>query len=1307
VEDGLSQNEVTSIAQDNYGFMWFGTRGGLNRYDGYAFKQYKPSANNKNTISNPSVEYLYYDPDNNGLWIGLKSGGAVKYDLSGNEFQEIQTKELTRDDRITSCFKDHEGNTWLGSWSNGLFCLLDSTVNHYEVGGQVKKIVQTADGSIWVASSSGLKCKKPEESHFETVINNGITSIAVDNESSVLWVVGWTTDLIRINYRTFEKKVFPFLTQQNRKLYSLLRDSKGYIWVGTWGHGLYRFDEEKEILKRLHLEPELRMSSSSDYNVIRVMYEDKVGDVWVGTQAGIVRLSPGNNFSYTDLFDNGNLRKPHVNAILIEESGEHWMGTNGNGLYYSLDYNEEFRLVKMGGINQSSNEDLIVKSIHKDNASNIWVSYEEGLFIVNKNTSSTPSLVRADVFFNSPDLRRIRKAHQVLFEKDEVWIATQQNGAFLFRNQGGRYYLLKHFIAGNGWGQLGDIRVTAIKKDWNGHLWLATYKGLYQFQETDSSFIGLNDLGVNAPLVCDIVLCLEPDKEGNLWLGTPCSLNKLQLQEGNSPVLQSFTKASGLSDDYINSIEEGNDGLIWFSTNAGISSLNPKNSQVINFDKVDGLGDASYSEGASFKDKDGTLYFGGYTSLTFFNPDKVRVSNYHPPIVISELSILNKEVNVDGDFITRDVNEIALLELSHREMAFSFKVAAIDYKAPGKNQYAFRLLGQDTLWVKTGTNRDVSFNNLKPGDYQLQIKATNSNGIWSNQIKTIGITVFPAPWKSTYAIIGYVLFILLVVFMIIRTVIRQERLQSAVEMERIRNNQIKEINDYKLRFFTNISHEFRTPLTLILAPVKELMNKDFTEITPTFFKDRINSIGHNTKRLYNLVNQLLEFRKMESGKITLNVSKCNLQKLVDENCIPFNQLAMSQTVQFITNYKAKETTVFVDSERLSVVLTNLLSNAFKHVKSKGRVKVDVSDDAEYYRIDISNEGQTIPTAELKHLFERFYQVKGNSSLGSSGIGLQLVKAFTELHKGRVQVSSEEGEPVVFSVYLKKGNDHFSADELVTSSRQAVMNVEPEIPVSKPFVNTGTKGATVLIVEDNAELREYLVKFVGQYYDVIPAVDGYDGFEKAMQFKPALVLSDVMMPRMDGYELCEKIKLNDVLSDIPVVLLTAKGSDSDQLFGARKGVDLYIKKPFVPDLLLEEIKQLIASRKRLKEKYARKVILEVEKEEISSEEAVFLKQALKIIEQHLKQSHFTPEVLAKELAMSSSSFYRRIKKTTNLTPAGFIKSIRLKKAAQLLKNSDLSVSEIIERVGYLDARSFRKNFKEQFGDTPTDYRNNME
>lgn len=1315
VKSGLSQNEVTSILQDKYGFMWFGTRGGLNRYDGYEFKHFKPGSDDQNSLHNPSVERLYPDRQGN-IWIGTKSGGYSVYEIAQEKFHQQRFQEQMPN-RIISFLEDRSETTWIGAWSGGLwnYDAKTDSLRHMLGNDRVNTMLQTDDGIIWCGTNDGLKYSSDGETFKTFDIKQGyheITEMVKDPNGQYLWLVGWDLHLIRFNYVDFTFQQFNLPWDEHNlspKAYSLMHDEKGDIWVGTWGDGLFRFNKETEAFNQVNIKPKNISSTTIDFDVILDIFQDPEGDIWLGTDGGgIVRLSQKSRFNTLSTTLEKRPQKRHVNAVLVDSEERLWVGTKGSGLFVSAGSN---RLKKVGFLPVDrlyKKEGLVVKRIYEAADQRIWVSFNEGLYIVQQQSDGSFKLISAAIYFRSPDFRQIQKAHDLVVIQDELWIATQQLGLFLFKRSNGGFKETGHFTASRDSNQLKDNRITTLLKDTNDQLWIGTYKGLYRYQAADSTFLSINSLlsDDNLPL-CDIILCTYLDDHGNLWFGTPCSLNKLTLAPNDPITLTDYTRMDGLSDDYINGILDDEQGNIWVSTNAGIAQLDRSSGAFRNYDVSDGVGGTNFSEAACFKANDGTLYFGGFSDLTYFKPSEIKENNTSPKIVITDFKILNKEVPIkDEHILTQTINAQEKITLSHNEHEFSIEFAALDYKAPQRNQYAYWLEGSDQEPVNIGTRRHISFSNLKPGNYTLHLKGTNSNGVWSETGRSLVIEVLPAPWKTWYAVIGYVLIILGVVAFIAGIGKKQERLENAAQMEKVLRERDHQMNEYKLKFFTNISHELRTPLTLILAPVNELLKKDLSSISPAFITGKINLIHQNTTRLYNLVNQLLEFRKVEAGKIRLHASEQDLVRFISEICTAFDELAAIRHITFKKKFKVKEASVFFDNERLGVVMNNLLSNAFKFVGEPGEVGLMLSESETEVRISVMNNGKGIPENEMKYLFDRFYQTPGKYSVGSSGIGLALVKNYVELHKGEVLVASQPGLSTTFTIVLKKGRDHFKDDELKQAESpisQVVLSVPILHPTQVRSINTGTKGATVLLVEDNVEVRAYLSELLAGFYEVLEAEDGVEGFDLAIEHQPHIVISDVMMPRMDGFELCQKIKSNDLISHIPIVLLTAKGTPQDQLFGARKGADVYLTKPFDPDLLLEKVKQLVASRKVLTEKFAQIVKLEPKDAEITSEEGKFLTQAIKVIEKYMGDIKFDPEQLAAEMAMSSSTLYRKTKKISQQTPGEFIKSIRMKRAAQLLRESNLTVSEIIENVGYQDVKNFRRNFKQAYDLTPTEYR----
>ncbi|PWE00327.1 hybrid sensor histidine kinase/response regulator transcription factor [Marinilabilia rubra] len=1315
--NGLSQNEVTTIIQDKYGFMWFGTRGGLNRYDGYNFKLFKPGRDKQNSINNPSVERLYQDRKGN-IWIGTKSGGLSIYDIEKASFTVPDINQQLPN-RIIAFASQDDSSMLIGGGDGGLNNLNIKTdsVQHWLGNRRVSSIAQTPDSIIWCAAFDGLIYAKLGETFTTIKLQNGsneVTEIIVGNQGEpFLWLVGWDLGLIRFNYQdfTFEQYQLPLnKSTLSPKAYSLMQDDLGDLWVGTWGNGIYKFDRQQKGFEQIDIEPKRNTGASIDYDVILDIFQDREGDIWIGTDGGgIVRLSDKSQFNTLGLELTGEPLNLHVNAIFKDANQNILIGTKGQGLFVSDDGK---RLLKVGFQKNDrlfNKDELVVRGFFEDDNNNIWVGSNEGLYILSKNPKGSFELIPAALFFNSPQLWEVRKVHQILLNNDDLWVGTQQRGLYHYKFKDSTFQLIKNYVAKRKEGYLPTNRVTSVFVDHEEKLWLGTYKGLFQFQPEDSTFLPVEkQISNKRQPLSKIILCTWIDNDGTIWFGTPCSLNKLTKSEhGEAYDLTDYSRSNGLSDDYINALLSDEKGNVWISTNAGISMLHLEDNVFRNYDVSDGLGGSNFSESACFKASDGVLYFGGSSDVTFFHPNQIKENLTMPSVVITEFKILNKEVPIEQDgILSKSINEVDHLELTYKESEFSFEIAALDYKAPNRNQYAYWLEGSGEERVNIGTRRHISFSNLKPGDYTLHLYGTNSNGVWSEKARTLELGVLPAPWRTWYAVIIYFMLILFIVASITIVTRKQERLVNAVNLQRILREKEQSVNEYKLTFFTDISHELRTPLTLILAPIIELLKKDLASVPPAVASKKIQLVYQHATRLYNLVNQLLEFRKIEAGKIKLQVGNHNIVSFVADICEAFEELAETRNITFKKQLKLKEPELYFDIERLSVVVNNLLSNAFKFVGTPGQVEVLLSETKAEVNILIKNNGKGISDEDIKHLFERFYQATEKRSVGSSGIGLALVKNYVELHKGRVEVESKPGQFTTFSVILPKGRQHFSDDELLQSENNIdqVVAIQP-LPVMKKSrsVNTGTKGAKLMLVEDNREVRSYLKDLLADEFEILEAEDGIEAFDLIIEHKPQIIISDVMMPGMDGFELCQKIKSNDTIAHIPVVLLTAKGTPQDQLFGARRGADLYLTKPFEPELIIEKVKQLVASRKLLSEKFSKQVKLEPTDAIIKSEEAEILEKAIKIIEKNIGDAGFDPDKLAGELAMSTSTFYRKIKKLTGKTPGEFIKSIRLKRAAQLLRETNLTVSEIIESVGYQDIKNFRYNFKQSFELTPTDYR----
>lgn len=1314
VKDGLSQNEVTSIVQDKYGFMWFGTRGGLNRYDGYEFHHYKPRHDKTTSIQNASIERLYIDSQDN-IWIGTKSEGFSVFDVKKEHFIHPPDTLNLKTKRVIS-FAESKDGMLVGHWADGMVQYKDiyNWENSLQFFGNVNSIISLHDSLTFWGGTAGLRFLKGDTLHLKKFKRgySEVTEIVKDPEQPILWMVGWGADLVRYNYENQTHKVFklPFgRDSKHSQGYSLLFDQMGDIWIGTWGSGLFRFNKATESFESINIAPKGALESNVDYNIILDIFQDDAASIWVGTEGGgVVKISPNSQFnSYGDVKDTG-INQKHINAVLEDSKGNLWVGTKSEGLYLRYD-DFKFRKIHFANrIKEREQERVIIRKIYEDENDLVWVSCNTGLFIVDNNDARGTVLVEAGQYSAYSCLPVIKKAQDILIHNSEMWVATQQRGLYLFEDVKGKYILKKQFLSYEHPDSLKSDRITSVNYGDNERLWVASYNGLFLYQPNDSAFLPVADLvdGQNTPL-SETILCFHIDKKGSVWYGTSCSLcNLIELDNGNF-TLNEYTRDDGLPDDYINGILSDDNGNMWVSTNAGLSKFDPLTTTFENYDTADGIASLNFSSSASCYGKQERMYFGSFRGLTYFTPSVLSKNNFAPPIVITDFKILNKNIQIKPDgILPKSVNEIKQLVLSHQENEFSFEFAALDYKAPHRNQYAYWLEGRDSARIVLGNRRHVSFSNLKPGEYTLHLYGSNSNGKWNNDSRKIEIKIKPAPWKTIYAFMVYVCVILFMVIGIVRFAKKQERLESAVRLQKEKRERTQEINDYKLRFFTNVSHELRTPLTLILSPLNEIIEGDMLDKTSVTVTSKLMLVQKNANRLFDLVNKLLEFRKIEAEKVVLQASKSEFVSFLSEITSGYNELAKNRNIQYQKKIPRKEIDLYFDQERLRVVFNNLLSNAFKFCGASGLVKVTLNEESDRITVVVENDGKGIKEADLSRLFERFYQVKGGASVNSSGIGLSIVKSYVDLHHGQIEVKSKENDMTSFSMVLKKGREHIRDIEIIENVPvNSTVEILPEFEAvsNTRTSNMGTKGATVLLVEDNNELREYLVDILSNDFNCIEASDGQQGLDLILEDKPDIVISDLMMPLMDGYELCERIKSNDLISHIPVIILTAKGALQDNLLGTRKGADAYLTKPFNSTLLIEKVKQLVASRKLLSNKYSEKVKLEPTDAEIEKADSVFVKKAMQSIEKNMEDVNYDYHIMASDLAVSGSTLYRKIKKILNMTPGEFIKSIRLKRAAQLLKESDLTITEILDRIGYLDIKNFRQSFKKQYHLTPSQYR----
>lgn len=1334
VEEGLSHNEVTSIVQDNDGFIWIGTRGGLNRYDGYEFKVFNQLPGDSNSLVNPSIETLFVDSKGN-IWIGTKSGGVSKFDPTTGKFKNIInnyqiSSNILPSNRVLTFFEDSKGLIWMGTWNNGLI-LYDEACNsskHYLKGTRISSIVGTSENRIWVGAgmSDNLFEFDAESDSFIRRANIRCRKILYDEHRNVLWIVGGDNigagndknGLSKLdlrnnkisNYRIEDSK--PNSTGLSHSYYSLHLDENGKVWIGTWGTGLYLFDSQTESFQRYLIYPETGGTLNRDYDAVLDIFEDRNNNIWLGTNGGgLCVLSDKLGFHSVGFNPEPNkgLINTRIMSLMEDKTGNLWIGTIGNGLLWTPDRENYYQVDNTTLTNKS--RFFVIKYIFEDKSDIIWVGTNLGTYIVNF-VDGFPQMVEARREFsnNTFDLTAV----SFLDADNLFWIGTLDQGLYLLDKE--NYKLVKCFLDTDSLSNLKSDRISYLFQDSRDRIWIGTYNGLYVYNKSDSTIHITEDFfEIDGKFTGNIVTCIDEDQKGNLWIGTPNGLNKLTQTGENKFQLVFFTEKDGLSSNFIKGIARDLMGNIWVSTNIGISKYSAKDGRLINFTENDGVRGKNFTEASVYHSKRGEIFFGGTQGITYFSPDEIIEQQLALKPVFTELSVLNQPVEVGKDYNSRIILKKAFPEtdeitLSYQQNKLEIKFSALDFESRGNNQYKYILENSDEKWNEIGTRRFIIFNNLKPGEYLLKVKSSNRHSIWNEEPAVLKIVIKPPFWQTWYALILYILVAVGIVTIVRWNAVKQVRLTNSLEMEKMQHVQDQKISEFKMQFFTNISHEFRTPLTLILAPLKEIINKKEKYQLNEELEHKINVVQNNSLRLMKLINQLLDFRKAETGNLKLFAGFFNLEDFVSEVCYPFYELAQINNIDFIFKSNLKNKEIWFDREKMEIIINNLVSNAFKFLRESGKIEVSLFEEEEDVLLSVSDNGPGINSAEIKHIFDRFYRIEKSEIDGSSGIGLAIAKQFVELHKGTILVTSQPGENTEFVVTLLKGNKHLQPDEMVKIETKDFTLVNKENILSNVLQGKQKSNlqsnTCILVVDDNEDVRNYLMELLGPIYMLETANNGIEGIEKVKHIKTDLIISDVMMPKMDGFEFCKKIRSMESTSAIPFIFLTAKSDEQFRLLGTQAGASDYISKPFDPNLLTEKVKNILERQKLLQKQYSKTIRIEPSDIEITSGEEIFIGKVISIIEKNLTNDNFTSEVLATQLNRSYSSLYRKLKKLTGLSTADFIRSIRIKRAAQLLADKEKTITQIAYEVGFNDVKHFRTVFQKQYICSPSEYRENL-
>ncbi|NRT10483.1 hybrid sensor histidine kinase/response regulator transcription factor [Flavobacterium sp. 14A] len=1347
INEGISKRGVSCITQDQYGYMWIGTFGaGLYKYDGLSYTVFENDWQKDSSIIS-NIIYCTYVDSNNKLWVGTDQGLCF-YNRELNKFETIdlkikQLKGGKSDVPVKSIIQDNSGNLIIGTFGRGILkfnlktsiiSFIDSEVVTY-TNYQVNCFTKAVDGTIYVGTSFGLKSlqagskivKNVRNAAGESLVNEHIESIVLDRKQNI-WLGTFYNGLVKVSRDVtgFSKNSFPIT---KKRVMAMLQAEGNAILCATENDGLFLVDIQGAILKKyLNNKTE---NNSLKSNSVWSLFSDKENRIWLGYYNQGVdvfdKLYSKFNAIGSNLYNKENsLQARSVTGIVKDKVGKLWISLEGGG----VDYYDPIK--KLNKHVNSKNASFLsglksddIQTVFLDSKENVWLgSWDGGIYFLKKGSNNF-------VNYNTGNTEGIASNRMLSFSEDSngiIWIGTYLRGLHYYvPSQNKFYHCDSPSFSSNGLTN-GDVRKVLV--DSNDRIWLGSTLGL--FLVTHDNNFKFKVVALKNQMMKDkkmqknqSVLSLYESQNKKIWIGTDgAGLFSFSPSTNNFDYYYNY---KGLVEKSVAAIVEDQEGAIWISGKAGITKVDLKNKNAVNFTKDDGLLDNDFNNNSVLKDKNGDLYFGSYEGINYFNPKQISKSAKQPLLYFSDFKLFNKSVSpndVDSP-LSKVISETDHLVLKYDQSVFTIEFIGLNYSHPGKNEYAYYLEGFEEEWNFVGGKRAATYTNLPAGKYIFNVKASKRGGVWSEKPLQLHIEVLPPFWRTTFAYFLYLLaFILLSLYMKKFLQNRFEEKQ-AIQFERDKAVQIEKLNAKKLQFFTNISHEFRTPLTLIINPLEDILkNKSFG--LPAEVLNKLFVIHKSSDRLSRLINELMDFNKLQFNKMALHVQQVEVVGFTKNIVSYFEEEAASRAIDLQFESTVESLQDWLDPKMFEKIIFNIISNAFKVTADSGKIKVSINasqkmiflplantqNKVETFEIAIEDTGAGLNKKEIKRIFDRFYQVNNlnKTYYGSTGIGLEVVRGFVELHKGKIEVDSTLGVGTTFTVVFPLGNEYFTEAEILDEEHQVVLResikkaVVDEKAASDTVATTAEITHTILIVEDNTELRNYLKDELKKSYKVIVAENGQKGFELAKQKLPDLILTDVIMPVMNGLELCKAVKADLKTSHIPLLMLSAKALVQDKLEGIDSGADMYMSKPFDMDVLKSSLGQLINSRQIMFDKFY-KGITKNTKEKTTTLDNDFIQKTLTFIHENISDSDLSVEVLASKVFLSRSQLYRKIKTLTGVSVNEFIRNVRLEKAKELIQLGDSNINEISYIVGFASPSYFTKCYKAKYGELPTDFEKN--
>ena len=1297
INDGLSQSTVLSSCQDSRGQMWFATHDGLNRYDGYDFTVYRHDDDDSTSIADNIIKKVYLDSRGN-LWIGTNKGLSY-YDREKDSFRNFSTVGAVTgiaEDRngrfmiaaggslkffdsrtwkwdmaappcqpesfgATILYKD-EGNIWIGTASDGLFC--------YSTGSKdIKRI-------------SSFKSEKP----IQCLLNHD-DRIWIATEGDGLHSIGTDGDLKTYHHHGEDPR-----SLSSNYVRAMESDSYGRLWIGTF-NGLSILDGECFM----NIKSDPFMHGSLAQSSVRSISRDNQGGMWLGTWfGGINYWHPARNrFEHIRMQYGGNsLNDNVVSCIKEDRKGSLWIGTNSGGVNHYDPSKDRFTYYRLESSTRSSNlESNDIKAIYIDEESDkIFVgAHAGGLNVIDRKRE----FIRHAEGSNSLDIYAIMPEG-----KDRLILGTL-DGLKSFDIKTEKIFPLNEDIHGY---PIRKLKVRALMKDTQGRIWIGSESGLATYTSAEGQLERCEIHSPDSPLHYVFVQSFYESTTRLIWIATRTGLWCYDDRENS---LTQYTSKDGLASDIVHGIEEDSFGRLWISTDNGLSCFNPFSGTFRNFSISDGLQSNQFNPGSHCRKGNGEIMFGGINGISSFNPTDIEDNPFTPQPLITRIEVFNKEIRPgDGSgILEKSIMETQEMTLMHYQNSFTLEFSVPNYLSGKHDTFAYKLDGYDKEWYNLGSVRSVSYSNLPHGKYTFMVKAANNDGIWNETPVSLHIAIKPIWYRTTAATLLFILLSIMFFIALYAFIVERKEKESRLELEKQEKVHQEEIHQMKMRFFINISHEMRTPLTLIINPLSEMISKS----TDAWMRRQLKYVERNAKRLLHLVNQLMDYRRAELGVFKLRVQPENVHKIVKENWAFYEKLAQSKKIRYSLLSDMEGKTSYIDGQYLELILNNLLSNAFKYT-DEGSITVKVQEISNELIMEVSDTGTGIPKEQQSRIFERFYQVD-NEHIGS-GIGLSLIHRLVELHHGRIELQSEVGKGSSFIVALPSTPDAYTKEELDNSGTpEAHTSNTPGIYVLDTDTETETasqdeggtkKRGRLLIAEDNEEIRAYMREGLVHLFDIMLAKNGEEALVLLKESEPDMVITDMMMPVMDGLKLCSHIKQNIATSHIPVLILSAKTDSKDKLEAFKTGADDYIIKPFSMTLLIAKIQNILRTQYRLQDKVSQSMDIAPEKLSFNAMDEQILTRAIAIVEKNLDNAEFSTEEFAKAMNMSRSNLHLKLKALTGESALDFIRKIRFKEACRLLKDGRYSISEISDMVGFNTPSYFATCFKKYMGCLPTEY-----